>query len=140
MSKPQPSFISQHKVALAAVAVLALTVCGVAAASQLLLVDSNHITGTPEPTPSPTAQPTVAPEQNVIGATLTSNMTGTFFLGDTIHLTATLNVTQAGVNVQLWNLGYYKETLQSDSNGVVTWDRAPTVAFDYYVRVENTVP
>jgi len=116
---------------------LILIVAGVAYAA--FWVSSNHITGTPEPTPtpSPTPTPTPTPSPDVVGATLSANDSGTVYVGDTLALTATLNVTQQDVPVRLFNNGNFLVEQYTDASGTTVFYRTVTLPYDYHVEVYN---
>ena len=70
---------------------------------------------------------------------MTSNLTVPFYIGDTLHLVAELNVPVAGVSVALYNngapliVGGVAVTGLTDTDGIVVFDRKPSLAFDYHV-------
>lgn len=127
MSKPQ-SFVSKHKIALAAVFVVALTFAGIAAAATVL--SSNHIT---HPDPLPTATPTPTPSVVPTAVTLTANDTG-IHVGDKITFTAQLNQPVAGITIKYYNNGTFYKDYYTDSSGKAVFTRGPFgSAFDVHV-------
>jgi hypothetical protein len=136
MSKPQ-SFISQHKVSFAAIAILVLTVGIVYAVAQTVLT-SNHIEHpdalpTPTPTPVPTTPP-VVPE----AVTLTANDTG-IMAGDKITFTAQLDQPVAGIPILYFNNGTSYDTYFTDVDGKAVFTRGPFWSA-YDVHVTATIP
>jgi len=144
--------ISKKKalVTAAVVGILILLVSAVIVGA-ILSVPSNHIvspnplptaTPTPKPTASPTASPSPTAKPNVVGAVLTANDTDSqghyiFLKGNTLHLVATLNSTQSGLEVDLINNEALIATATTTTTGIVTFDRVVNNPYNYYVNVIN---
>jgi len=119
---------STAKLVVLCLVVVAVTVGVVGAVSYLQ--SAEHIQGVPQPTPTPSPSPNIPTAIH-----LSSNMSGTFYLGDTVHMIAQLDKPVAGITVNLYNGGALASnpTAITDATGTVTYDRAPSTAFDYYV-------
>lgn len=120
-------------------AIIVLTVASLVGAS-VVLTSPEHIVGTPQnsPSPTPTAAPTPTPSPTPVTPTainLSSNISGVFYKGDTVRLTAQLNQPVQGITVFLWNNGAQLANVNAttDSTGKAVFDRAPVNAFDYHV-------
>jgi len=136
------------KAALIVVALSSILIGGVVAAG-IWVNSTNAISGTPltpnptpTPTPVPTASPTPTPipSPTIISASLTANDTsGTeyiFYKGDTLHITATQNVS-VSTQVQLYNFANLLETKTSNSEGVTEFFRVVSNPYNYTVKVYN---
>lgn len=125
---------TKHKILaiLVVVIIASLIVGGVYAAT---ILTSNHVTGTPQPTPTPTPSPTPTPTPNPNPTTvaLTQNATGNPFIGDTLHLTATLNKPVAGIAITFYNASVPLTVATTDSLGIATYNTQPVTApYDFY--------
>lgn len=123
------------KTIIIAVTALLLLTGGVFAA--VTLTSPEHIVGTPQTSPSPTASPEPTPIKPT-AINLSSNISGTFYKGDTLRMTAQLNQPVADVTVFLYNNGVLLVNATTDETGKAVFDRAPVNPFDYHVTA--TIP
>lgn len=121
-------------------AVFLLTV-GVSVAA-VTLTSPENIAGTPQVRPTPTPQPTSPPTPTAspspppvapTAINLSSNLSGPFYIGDTLRLVAQLNQPTPDITVTLYNLGNPVVTATTDNTGKAIFDRTPINPFDYYV-------
>jgi hypothetical protein len=113
------------------VVIAVLAVASLVGAS-VILTSPEHIVGTPQNSTSPTATPEPTPIKPT-AINLSSNISGPFYKGDTLRLTAQLNQPTAGITVFLHNLGTVIANTTTDETGKAVFDRTPVNAFDYHV-------
>lgn len=120
-----------QKTYLLIVAIIAVVAVASAAIAATYISAPEHVTGTPQATPTPTPTQTPTPTPTPIELHVTSNNTAPFYIGDTLHITATLSPAQAGITVTLYNNGASVATATTNTAGQAVFDRKPSLAYDY---------
>lgn len=119
------------------IAIVAILAVASLVGASVILTSPEHIVGTPQnsPSPTPTPEPTETPPAAPTAINLSSNISGVFYKGDTLRMTAQLNQPVAGVTVFLWNNGALLANVNAttDATGKAVFDRAPQNPFDYHV-------